>query len=119
MFFQGIFSTPLPYLVMAFVYMIGWFPGALKNWVGTDENETITTEINAELTAIDAWDELAANELAVYADWCVAKAQKPNEPTDINIVNYWERTHFQILESVAVFKTEYWTSIISRPPPVA
>ncbi len=119
MFFQGLFSTPLPYLVMAFVYMIGLFPGALKSWTGTDENELIASEINVEPTVVDAWDELAANELAVYADWCVAKAQKTNEPTDTNIVNYWERTNFQILESVAVFKTEYWTSIISRPPPVA
>lgn len=119
MFFQGLFSTPLPYLVMAFVYMIGLFPGALKSWTGTDENELIASEINVEPTVVDVWDELTANETAVYSNWQMNVAAEPVEPICNEVSEYWKRTHYPTAQPETVFKIEWWASIVSRPPPVA
>lgn len=60
MFLIGIFSTPLPYVVMAFAYLIGMGMGIFKQDKNQEQEEIASNIINYEILSPEADQELDA-----------------------------------------------------------
>lgn len=117
MFIFGILSTPLPYLVIAFVYLMGLGMGIFqKNHTIIGENEIVSNIINYEILSPEQ-----ENNEAQYHDFVADNYQYPNVADNFFIFccSQQQAVDNQLPENQNIIYSYILTSnLFNRPPPV-
>jgi hypothetical protein len=122
MFFLGSLSTPLPYIILALIYLVSLVPGVAEKLALIDKQAQapVTKPIaQIEISSDESISfDLATNFSKIVHNEVETICSAEDKIVQAYQIREWLKTKFLTNGFIALFETRFWPSIISRPPPV-